>query len=175
MKRYLAVGCVLVLAVAVTGCNKREAMEQAPENMSMDELGAITQAPAPAPETKTSSASGAILGQPAGKAVESKAVVQQQAAAPVAAPAAQTVTEAVSSAPVQQVASETGKPNPMDIQAALKNAGFYNGKVDGKIGPMTIKAIQEFQKANKLKADGKVGKKTWEALSRHLVAAAVQQ
>jgi peptidoglycan hydrolase-like protein with peptidoglycan-binding domain len=172
MKRYVAVGCVLAVTVAMAGCNKRESMEQAPENMSMDELGAISQAPVAAPETKAadqkSVQAGAVLGQP----VAPKAAPQQQTAVPVEA-----VIEPVSSVPaaIQPVAAEAGKPNPMDIQTALKNAGFYNGKIDGKLGPMSTKAIQEFQKANKLKADGKVGRKTWEALSRHLTAAPSQQ
>ncbi len=59
------------------------------------------------------------------------------------------------------------KPTGMEIQTALKNAGFYNGKIDGKLGPMSKKAIEAFQKANNLKADGKVGAKTWEALNKH--------
>ena len=56
------------------------------------------------------------------------------------------------------------------IQTALKNAGFYNGAIDGKIGPKTRAAIQSFQANNSLKADGKVGPKTWEALEPYLSA-----
>jgi len=63
------------------------------------------------------------------------------------------------------------KPTNIEIQTALKNAGFYSGSVDGKIGPKSKKAIEDFQSANGLKIDGKVGPKTWEALSRHLIAA----
>lgn len=55
-----------------------------------------------------------------------------------------------------------------DIQQALKNAGLYNGKIDGVKGKGTRRAIKDFQKANGLKADGVVGSKTWELLSRHL-------
>jgi len=55
-----------------------------------------------------------------------------------------------------------------DIQFALKNAGFYNGPIDGKIGKNTKKAIREFQKANGLKADGVVGKETKEKLAGYL-------
>ncbi|MCX5698798.1 MAG: peptidoglycan-binding protein [Candidatus Omnitrophica bacterium] len=57
-----------------------------------------------------------------------------------------------------------------DIQLALKNAGFYNGHIDGKIGKSTKKAIKEFQKANDLKADGVVGKDTKEKLAGYLKA-----
>ncbi len=59
------------------------------------------------------------------------------------------------------------KPMVNEIQAALKNAGFYTGQVDGKSGPMTKKAIEDFQKANNLKADGVVGLKTWALLGTY--------
>jgi len=55
-----------------------------------------------------------------------------------------------------------------DIQFALKNAGFYNGPIDGKIGKQTKKAIREFQSANGLKADGIVGPKTRDLLLQYL-------
>ena len=57
-----------------------------------------------------------------------------------------------------------------DIQLALKNAGFYNGPIDGKVGKNTKKAIKEFQKANGLKANGVVGKETKEKLAGYLEA-----
>ena len=60
------------------------------------------------------------------------------------------------------------KPTDIEIQTALKNAGFYSGSIDGKIGPKSKKAIEDFQSANGLKVDGKVGAKTWEALGRYL-------
>ena len=60
------------------------------------------------------------------------------------------------------------KPSEKSIQSALKNAGYYNGPIDGKVGRKTKDAVGEFQKANGLKADGKVGKKTWKALSVYL-------
>ena len=56
----------------------------------------------------------------------------------------------------------------VDIQTALKNAGFYNGTVDGKVGSQTKRAIVSFQKSHNLKADGVIGKKTWEELSAYL-------
>jgi len=67
---------------------------------------------------------------------------------------------------------KTGKESltHKDIQLALKNAGFYNGHIDGKIGKSTKKAIREFQKANGLKADGVVGKETKEKLAGYLKA-----
>ncbi len=58
-----------------------------------------------------------------------------------------------------------------DIQKCLKNAGFYNGTIDGVKGKNTRKAIKDFQKANGLTADGLVGNKTWEALGKYAQAA----
>lgn len=58
-----------------------------------------------------------------------------------------------------------------DIQQALKNAGYYDGKIDGIKGKGTKKAIKDFQKANGLKADGVVGRKTWDLLDKYLSAA----
>lgn len=53
------------------------------------------------------------------------------------------------------------------VQAALKNAGFDPGSVDGKLGPRTHQAIKEFQRTKGLKIDGKVGPKTWGELSKY--------
>ncbi len=61
-----------------------------------------------------------------------------------------------------------------EIQTCLKNAGFYNGKIDGIKGKGTKKAVKEFQSANGLRADGVVGKKTWELLSKYAGPAGAQ-
>ena len=60
------------------------------------------------------------------------------------------------------------KITPKGIQTALKNAGLYDGAIDGKIGRKTKDAIKEFQKQNGLKADGKVGKQTWSKMVKFL-------
>ena len=65
----------------------------------------------------------------------------------------------------QIVVPET--PTKKDIQTSLKNAGFYQGELDGKFGPRTKKAVEEFQAANELKSDGKVGPNTWDKLKNH--------
>ena len=77
-------------------------------------------------------------------------------------------TEVAEPAMASATAGVAGKPTPKEIQQALKNAGLYDGKVDGNIGPKTKKAIEAFQTQNGLKADGKVGRKTWKALSVYL-------
>lgn len=60
------------------------------------------------------------------------------------------------------------RPNTKQIQAALANAGFNPGAIDGRMGRQTRDAIRAFQRANGLTADGKVGKKTWELLRGYL-------
>ncbi len=60
------------------------------------------------------------------------------------------------------------RPKARQIQVALKNAGYYNGAIDGKIGKVTKDAIKAFQRANNLIVDGKMGKKTWELLRKYL-------
>ena len=50
------------------------------------------------------------------------------------------------------------------MQQALKNAGFYQGALDGKMGPQTRDAVKEFQRVHGLRDDGVVGKQTWAKL-----------
>ncbi len=56
------------------------------------------------------------------------------------------------------------------VQAALKEAGFYNGAVDGKIGRQSIAAITAFQRSQGIKADGIVGRVTWQHLYPYVPA-----
>ena len=58
--------------------------------------------------------------------------------------------------------------SPDQVQTALKNAGYYQGVVDGRIGAKTKEAISRFQKDRGLKADGIIGKRTWDELKTHL-------
>jgi peptidoglycan hydrolase-like protein with peptidoglycan-binding domain len=60
------------------------------------------------------------------------------------------------------------RPKARQIQMALKNAGYYQGAIDGKIGKRTRRAIKKFQKENGLKVDGKVGRRTWSVLGKYL-------
>jgi murein L,D-transpeptidase YcbB/YkuD len=55
-----------------------------------------------------------------------------------------------------------------EVQQALKNAGLYDGKIDGKVGPRTKNAVIEFQRQHGLKADGIIGQKTWNILKTYL-------
>lgn len=88
-----------------------------------------------------------------------------------AAEEAAAVPAAGATAPAPAVAEATPKaapaaikPTTRQIQQALKNAGFYQGAIDGKMGPMTREAIREFQRVHGLVDDGVVGKKTWAKL-----------
>lgn len=71
---------------------------------------------------------------------------------------------AMSSASASPSKTPSLKPSNREIQEALKGAGFYQGKVDGKMGPLTKEAVREFQRVHGLTDDGVVGKKTWEKL-----------
>jgi peptidoglycan hydrolase-like protein with peptidoglycan-binding domain len=55
-----------------------------------------------------------------------------------------------------------------DIQKALKNAGYYDGAIDGKIGPKTRAAIKAFQGDKGLKEDGIPGSQTKEKRAKYL-------
>ena len=68
----------------------------------------------------------------------------------------------------EQEAKSAGKPTGIEIQTALKKAGYFKGTIDGKMGRKTRKAIKAFQKAQGLKADGVVGKRTWLRLKKYL-------
>lgn len=82
-----------------------------------------------------------------------------------------TVT-AVAPEAVAQMPAETENPTNQQIQQALKNAGLYDGAIDGSIGKKSKNAIITFQEQNGLEPDGKVGKKTWAKLAPFLSAAA---
>jgi len=56
----------------------------------------------------------------------------------------------------------------IQIQQALKNAGYYRGNLDGKIGPQTRSAIEAFQSDQGLTVDGIVGRNTWSKLKAYL-------
>jgi len=145
MKKYLLILVVMFFSIYMFGCVKKEATEETQEQMSMETLGTVNTAAPVTPEVKVS---------------EPK--IQTTPAAPAKAPKLEPLPPA-----------GPYKPSAVEIQTALKNAGFYTAAVDGKIGPITKKAIEEFQKANNLKVDGKVGLKTWAALEKYLNPAPV--
>ncbi len=54
-----------------------------------------------------------------------------------------------------------------ELQRALKDAGYYGGKIDGVFGDLTYDAVRKFQYARGLKADGMAGTKTLASLKKH--------
>lgn len=140
MKRYGWIILAISLITYITGCGKRQqAMEESQELISMEALTSS------GPVTQT------IV--PESKALKTQGSQIQ----PV------TVAKLEPLPPPGPY-----KPQAVEIQTALKNAGYYTAEIDGKIGPKTRKAIEEFQKANNLEVDGKVGPKTWAILSAYL-------
>jgi len=100
----------------------------------------------------------ASLTQPASSTAEWPSAAQPQTPAGISVAGAPVTVSPGSSAAIL-------KPSTREIQQALKNAGFYQGSVDGKLGPKTREAIREFQRVHQLKVDGLVGKQTWEKLA----------
>ena len=142
MKRLLNFGVVVLVLVALSGCGKKQEAEEL-QPITMESLSTVGSPTQAAPDLKA----------PEAKILTNSAVTPDKGALPL---------------PPQG----PYKPTNIEIQTALKNAGFYAGNIDGKIGPKSKQAIEDFQKANGLKADGKVGAKTWEALNKHTSVAA---
>ncbi|MCM8790731.1 MAG: peptidoglycan-binding protein [Candidatus Omnitrophica bacterium] len=143
----LILALLFVLPLAVLGCKAKT--EKPAEDTMMDTAEMM------APMTEAALKADATVIEPA-QTVATE-TIPPTAAAPQIAEKPLTA--------VSQAALDKNK----QIQTALKNAGFYNGAIDGKIGPRTKKAILDFQQANGLKVDGKVGPKTWAALEKHLI------
>jgi len=143
-RKALAIFMVIsgLSALVFLGCKART--EKAPAEMGMETNAAMT----------------TMEGMEGTALTEPSQTVATETIPPTAAPQI---------APQPAVREENAARNK-DIQAALKNAGYYTGAVDGKLGPKTKKAIEEFQAAKGLKVDGKVGPKTWAELEKNLVA-----
>ncbi len=165
-------GLLTVLAgvltvLLVTGCGSKPKEEQLSviDENHFDQLAATEAAPGNA------SSAIEVLGADATAAQGSLA---QQAGMPAdgipfdAPAAAQPAAIQAPAAPAQTVSVKPTATYEEKVQAALKNAGYYTGAVDGKIGSKTREAIKGFQTANGLKADGVVGPGTWEKLKKYL-------
>ena len=156
MKKFLFIVLVVCVGLYLFGCQKkRQSLEEMQQPMSPEDLNRLSSQPAvtaspPEAGTAPVSPEGITPGTHTGTIISTTGV-----------PAAEQKLELLPP-------SGPYKPIDKEIQTALKNAGYYNGAIDGKIGPKSKKAIEDFQKANGLKVDGKVGSKTWGALSKYL-------
>ncbi|MFA6130411.1 MAG: peptidoglycan-binding domain-containing protein [Candidatus Omnitrophota bacterium] len=139
MKRFLSFTFIVLMLAALSGCAKKQEAEDL-QPITLESLNVANNPAQSMPDLKT-----------------------QEANLPVAQVATTPAKELMPLPPQGPY-----KPTGIEIQTALKNAGFYAGNIDGKIGPKSKKAIEDFQSANGLKADGKVGAKTWEALAKYL-------
>lgn len=137
MMKLLSFGVVVLVLAALSGCGKKQEAEEL-QPITMESLSAVSSSVQAASDLKA----------PETKILTTSVVIPAKEVLPL---------------PPQG----PYKPTGIEIQTALKNAGFYADNIDGKIGPKSKKAIEDFQKANSLKVDGKVGAKTWEAMSRH--------
>lgn len=101
------------------------------------------------------------------KQVEVERIAMEQAQKVDEMKSQRAYTTAKTNISVKNRKSPKDKGRIMEIQACLKNAGFYKGEIDGIKGRKTRAAIRKFQEENGLVADGIVGKKTWEALTKY--------
>ena len=147
MKKYLFLIIILGATVSFMSCEKPK-----PKQMPLAEETDVT-IPTTAPQE-------AVQNTPvaAGQTPQTAGNVQQ---------AASDVQQAVQEA-APMAEEEFSAPTTQQLQEALKNAGFYQGEVDGKIGAKSKQAIKDFQTQNNLAVDGKVGPKTWAKLSTYL-------
>ena len=139
----------LGLALVMTGCMKKSTTDQANLTGTGFDTLATSEELAQLPQANTAAQQAAIEVLP----VETSPVTQP----------AGVLTEP---------ASAQGLSRDQQIQTALKNAGLYTGKIDGKLGPASRKAVETFQATNGLKVDGKVGPKTWATLEPYLTGTA---
>ena len=134
-KRVLLLGVAAFFVISLSGCSTASKKKDLEMQGLRNQVSALeAQAPAKTEETAASSE------QVAAKSSEASAESLEKAG------------------------DVKDQPTPRQIQAALKNAGYYQGPIDGKLGKKTRKAVKAFQKANNLTVDGKVGKLTWAAL-----------
>jgi hypothetical protein len=151
MKNTIIMGCIFTAVFISTGCEQKKSEPPAPE-----QVVEALQTEAASVVTTTLAAESVLPNE-----VDASSLMEDTAS--TAAAVMETVAE--------PIVFKT--PTVKDIQTALKNAGLYDGSVDGSKGPMTDRAIRNFQSQSGLKVDGKVGPQTWAKLSTYLATQAV--
>lgn len=160
MRQYRAGWIVfLVLALSVTGCAKKSTDQASLSGTGFDSLSTSEEL-AQLPQVSNTTQQTALEVLP----------IETSPVTPVAIlPAEPLNLASTSGAGMETAFATTGTlTHEQQIQTALKNAGYYNGAIDGKIGPASKRAIEAFQKSKSLKVDGKVGPITWAALEPYL-------
>ena len=155
-QKYLFLTGILVTVTILAGCGQRAKTEEksTEAEQALEESGATTA------QDRTTSEEGQLQGQvQSSSGSETIDVAQMQSAISQASQQPQEVSSNLST---------SEKPTIEQIQQALQNAGFYQGKIDGDLGPRTKKAILDFQQQNALTVDGKVGPQTWSKLFSYL-------
>ena len=151
MWRYRQVGLVTV-AFLLGGCASGQARQELTRLQT--QVGLLDERIAQLERSASAGASSTAV--PSEEAAESPTAVEQPAQ-----------PKRGSSVKKSAVAKSSLKPSTRHIQQALKNAGFYQGPIDGKMGAVTREAIKEFQRVHGLNEDGVVGKRTWAKLSAY--------
>lgn len=180
-QKKLVVVLVLGLALVVSGCNKKAADQANLSSTGFENTGTPAELAQLPQANATTNQQGAIEVLP----IETSPITQGVPASPMASTInnsssmnltagntsnGTTLSASItpSSSAKETVNSPASVSHNKEIQTALKNAGYYNGSIDGKIGPGSKRAIEAFQSSKGLKADGKVGHKTWRALEPFL-------
>ncbi len=160
MKPYrMSLVALMGLALVVTGCGKKATDQANLSGTGFDSL-TTTEELAQLPQSNASNQQAAIEVLP----IETSPVTQ---GVPIPANLATASTSSFDTTATSAV-STGSLSRQQQIQTALKNAGLYQGAIDGKIGPASKRAIETFQSNNGLKVDGKVGPKTWAVLETYL-------
>ncbi len=161
MKQYkLGLIVLLGLAIVATGCMKKSTDQANLQGTGFEK--ATTEDLAQLPQANSNTSANQQTGIEV-LPIETSPVTQ---GVPAPGPGTSSANK-ISTAAATGASTETSN-REQQIQTALKNAGFYTGKIDGKIGPASKRAIEAFQTSKGLKADGKVGPKTWAALESYL-------
>ncbi len=116
----------------------------------------------------TSSPSSAMALENRVQALENRLAVVEADVNVEATPSSAPSFDAILSEDRPATVGSASQMTPKDIQRALKNAGYYDGVIDGKIGPKTRTALRKFQDDMSLKVDGIAGRNTKEKLFKYL-------
>ena len=143
----LAVGFVFLLGLSGCATNKRKQMEM--ENQGLKNQITVLQSQVQSKDEELNS-------------------LKDQLAKTSEAAATKEVSATKRSSKNKGYLSKKPRTREMEIQVALRNAGFDPGIIDGKINKQTVSAIKDFQKANHLKVTGAVNRRTWRHLKVYL-------